>query len=83
MSRHAFSDGSIEDQELYAMRAMERRSKISASEAVEKIIVHLEQQIEVLNMDLSRYAGDNIRIKLIKLRTEWIENLIIHLNHNI
>lgn len=85
MSRYAYSDGTQGDNELYAMKAEHRRLELSGSQVVSRLVKHLEQQIEVLRLDIRRWQrqGDVPRLKYTQERIEWVENLILFMNHNV
>ena len=81
----AFSDGSDEDNEYFEGTAKARRLKLSGHEAVSKILVYLDQAIDVLQLDVDRYraAKDLQRAELAKERIAWIESVKIWINRNV
>lgn len=85
MSRYAYSDGSKEDIEYYAMKAIERRKQMSAEQVVKKLIDYMEQQLEVLEMDSARLKklGDRPGREMAVERMAWVEGMILFVNHNI
>lgn len=80
-----FSDGTLEDCKVWQRRALERRSKITATFAVDKILEYLSQQAVVLKADVDRYRNqrDMVRWEEAVARLQWTESMIFWVNHNV
>ena len=61
----------------------ERRSFMTAHEAVRKITNYLEQSEQILQRDLKRHEDHESLRKITKIKLDTIDGLLIWINHNV
>ena len=84
-SLYPFSDDSPEDDTYWAGLAMERRRAVTGDKVVKKLMMYLDQGVEILEMECKRYKDekDGQRLTASIERKAWIEAMIIWVNHNL
>jgi hypothetical protein len=78
--RYAYSDGTKEDEDYYAMKADKRREGLNGKQVAKKVLEYLENSLEIIDMDLKRYPE---KTKELQTKRAWIEAMIFFINHNV